>query len=90
MPYEHNIQLKYTYCGCHMKLSQYLVVNGISQKQFASDLGVCQATIHKYLYEKSCPSGKRMMQIYLLTESNVGLEDWIDHFEDENGQSLAG
>tara|TARA_Y100000592_G_scaffold51817_1_gene81927 strand:+ start:2493 stop:2714 length:222 start_codon:yes stop_codon:yes gene_type:complete len=73
-----------------MKLSQYLVVNGISQKQFAADLGVCQATIHKYLYEKSCPSGKRMMQIYQITDYQVGLMDWLEHFEDEDGQSLAG
>ena len=73
-----------------MKLSQYLVVNGISQKQFAADLGVCQATIHKYLYEKSCPSGKRMMQIYQITDYQVGLMDWLEHFEDEDGQGIAG
>jgi predicted transcriptional regulator len=75
-----------------MKLSQYLVLNGISQKRFAADLGVCQATIHKYLYEKSCPSGKRMMQIYKQTEGAVNLEDWIDHFDigGEDGESVKG
>ena len=73
-----------------MKLSQYLVLNKISQKRFAADLGVCQATIHKYLYEKSVPSGKRMMQIHVMTEGDVTLVDWIDHFGDRDGKSVEG
>ena len=73
-----------------MKLNQYLVSKNISQKKFAADLGVCQATIHKYLYEKSCPSGKRMMQIHLATKGEVTLVDWIDHFDigGEDGESV--
>ena len=68
-----------------MRLNQYLVSNKISQKKFASDLGVCQATVHKYLYEKNCPSGKRMMQIHNLTQGEVTLADWIDHFDSLDG-----
>ncbi len=31
-----------------------------------------------------------MMQIYQITDYQVGLMDWLEHFEDEDGQSLAG
>ncbi len=39
-----------------MKLSQYLVKNGISQKELSDLLKVSQPTIHKWLYGKSLPS----------------------------------
>lgn len=70
-----------------MKLNQYLVLNNISQKRFAEQLGVCQATIHKYLYKNTVPSGKRMMQIHQATDGEVTVEDWMTHFEVRDGQS---
>tara|TARA_Y100000592_G_C5272388_1_gene222465 strand:+ start:304 stop:525 length:222 start_codon:yes stop_codon:yes gene_type:complete len=73
-----------------MRLSQYLVSNKISQKRFAADLGVCQATIHKYLYEKAVPSGKRMMQIHRLTDGDVTLIDWMHVLDEIDGQSVEG
>jgi len=69
-----------------MKLNQYLVSNGISQKMFAEQLGVCQATIHKYLYKNTVPSGKRIMQIHKLTDGDVSVTDWMSHFEVCDGQ----
>ena len=64
-----------------MKLSQYLVTNQISQKKFSADLGVCQATIHKYLYKEMMPSGKMMMRIHKLTDGDVTIDDWVQHFD---------
>jgi len=64
-----------------MKLSQYLVTNGISQSDFAKELGVCQATVHKYLYKNTVPSGKRIMQIQVMTDGDVTVNDWIDLHE---------
>lgn len=61
-----------------MKLNQYLVTKGISQKAFAEQLGVCQATVHKYLYKSTVPSGKRIMQIHDLTKGKVTVADWIE------------
>ena len=72
-----------------MKLNRYLVENGVSQKDFANRLGVCQATIHKYLYKNTIPSGKRMMQIHKITQGAVSVEDWMELHDigDAVGQS---
>tara|TARA_R100000654_G_scaffold7629_1_gene18561 strand:+ start:663 stop:881 length:219 start_codon:yes stop_codon:yes gene_type:complete len=61
-----------------MKLSQYLVSNGMSQSEFAEMCSVCQATVHKWIYGTSIPSGKRMMQIHQLTKGEVSMSDWIE------------
>lgn len=60
-----------------MKLAQYLVSHGLSQSDFAKRCSVCQATVHKWIYGTSVPSGKRMMQIHQLTKGNVSMDDWI-------------
>ena len=61
-----------------MRLNQYLVSKNITQKDFAEKLGVCQATIHKYLYKDTVPSGKRIMQIHSLTKGKVTVTEWMD------------
>ena len=68
-----------------MKLNQYLVSNEMSQSDFAKACEVCQATVHKWIYGLSVPSGKRIMQIHELTNGDVSLTDWI-----ENGQESEG
>jgi len=60
-----------------MKLSQYLVSRGLSQSDFAKRCSVCQATVHKWIYGYSVPSGKRMMQIHQITGGDVSVDDWI-------------
>ena len=76
-----------------MKLSQYLASNAISQKQFADKMGVCQATVHKWLYKSAVPSGKRIMQIQVITDGDVTVHDWIElhdiDYGDTDGQSAA-
>jgi len=73
-----------------MKLSQYLVSNNISQSDFAQKLGTCQATIHKYLYKHTVPSGLRILQIHQLTNGEVTVEDWVQlHADEINGQSAT-
>jgi len=69
-----------------MKLNQYLVTNGLSQSDFAKRCSVCQATVHKWIYGLSIPSGKRIMQIHTLTKGDVSLEDWVR----EHGQKPEG
>ena len=76
--------------GSSWKKSVHRWLVFLGRKRFAADLGVCQATIHKYLYEKPVPSGKRMMQIHVMTEGDVTLVDWIDHFGDHDGKSVEG
>ena len=74
-----------------MKLSQYLVSRGISQSDFAKTCEVCQATVHKWIYGYSLPSGKRMMQIHQITEGEVSVHDWIREAnigEEEENQPL--
>jgi len=61
-----------------MQLTQYLVENQISQKQFSQLLEVSQPTVHKWLNKKAIPSGRRILQIYRLTEGEVSAEDFID------------
>ena len=72
-----------------MKLSQYLVSNGLTQSDFAKTCDVCQATVHKWIYGTSVPSGKRMMQIHKITGGEVSVDDWIKETEidqEETGQ----
>jgi len=60
-----------------MKLNQYLVSQRMSQSDFAKSCGVCQATVHKWIYGRSIPSGRRIMQIHRLTKGDVSIDDWI-------------
>ena len=61
-----------------MQLTQYLVENQISQTKFSQLLEVSQPTVHKWLNKKAIPSGRRILQIYRLTEGEVSAEDFID------------
>ena len=65
----------------NMKLNQYLVSKKINQAPFAKDLGVTQSTIHKYLYKDMMPSGKMMMRIHKMTDGDVTIDDWVEHFD---------
>ena len=67
---DYNIRLS------EVKLSQYLVKNGISQKEFSDLLDVSQPTIHKWLYGKSLPSARKMLAIHTFTKGKVNLQDW--------------
>ena len=69
-----------------MKLNQYRVSEGMSQSDFAKRCGVCQATVHKWIYGRSIPSGRRIMQIHSLTKGEVTIEDWVR----EHGEVSAG
>lgn len=68
-----------------MKLNQYLVSNGMNQSEFAKACNVCQATVHKWIYGLSVPSGKRIMQIHTLTDGDVSLADWIEDGQESEG-----
>ena len=61
-----------------MRLNQYLVSEGMNQAEFARQIEVCQATVHKWMYGKSLPSAKRIMQIHVFTDGQVTTQDWID------------
>jgi DNA-binding transcriptional regulator YiaG len=67
-----------------MKLNQYLVSKGLSQSDFAKQCQVCQATVHKWIYGRSVPSGKRMMQIHSLTRGKVSIDDWVREYGQES------
>lgn len=67
-----------------MKLNQYLVSKGLSQSDFAKQCEVCQATVHKWIYGRSVPSGKRMMQIHSLTRGKVSIDDWVREYGQES------
>ena len=67
---DYNIRLS------EVKLSQYLVKNGISQKELSDLLEVSQPTIHKWLYGKSLPSARKMLAIHTFTKGKVNLQDW--------------
>tara|TARA_R100001480_G_scaffold50003_1_gene63098 strand:+ start:1276 stop:1458 length:183 start_codon:yes stop_codon:yes gene_type:complete len=60
-----------------MKLRAYMVSEGIRQVDLAKILNVNQSSINKWLYKKSLPSGKHMIQIYKLSKGEVNLKDWI-------------
>ncbi len=61
-----------------MKLSTYMVEKGIRQVDLARLLGINQSSVNKWLYKKSLPSGKHMIEIYKWSGKKVGLEDWIN------------
>ncbi len=69
-----------------MKLNQYLVSQSMSQSDFAKQCGVCQATVHKWIYGRSVPSGRRIMQIHSLTQGEVSIDDWVREY----GESAEG
>tara|TARA_R100001509_G_C4791745_1_gene190007 strand:- start:154 stop:318 length:165 start_codon:yes stop_codon:yes gene_type:complete len=54
-----------------------MVSEGIRQVDLAKILNVNQSSINKWLYKKSLPSGKHMIQIYKLSKGEVNLKDWI-------------
>ena len=60
-----------------MKLRAYMVSEGIRQVDLAKILNVNQSSINKWLYKKSLPSGKHMIQIYKLSKGEVSLKDWM-------------
>tara|TARA_Y100001973_G_C4995172_1_gene230880 strand:+ start:265 stop:447 length:183 start_codon:yes stop_codon:yes gene_type:complete len=60
-----------------MKLKAYMVSEGIRQVDLAKILNVNQSSINKWLYKKSLPSGKHMIQIYKLSKGEVNLKDWM-------------
>ena len=60
-----------------MKLNAYMVLKGIRQVDLAELLKVNQSSINKWLYKKSLPSGKHMIEIYKLTKGEVNLKDWM-------------
>jgi|TARA_R100000353_G_scaffold90166_1_gene66606 transcriptional regulator with XRE-family HTH domain len=60
-----------------MKLRAYMVSEGIRQVDLAKILNVNQSSINKWLYKKSLPSGKHMIQIYKLSKGEVNLKDWM-------------
>jgi predicted transcriptional regulator len=70
-----------------MKLNQYLVKNEMKQSEFAKELGVCQATVHKWMYSLSVPSGKRIMEIHKKTKGEVSVDDWIVQRESDGQKS---
>lgn len=61
-----------------MNLAQYLVEKQISQKKLAEILEVSQPTIHKWLNNKSIPSGKMLVKIDQITGGKVGARDFVN------------
>lgn len=66
-----------------MKLAEYMVSKGLRQSDLAKRLSVSQVTVHNWVNGKSPPSGKHMMDIYVMSKGKVGLKDWAELFDVE-------
>lgn len=63
-----------------MKLAEWLVQKGLSQAEFSRLMKVSQPAVHMWVNGFQPPSGKRMMQIYRMTNGKVALKDWCEEF----------
>ncbi len=61
-----------------MTLSEYMIMVGDSQSDFADRLGVTQPTISRLLSGVRDPSLKLMQQIRCVTDMAVGADDILD------------
>jgi len=60
-----------------MKLAEYLVAKGLKQADFARIMGCTAPCVHNWIYGKSLPSSKQMIEVYKQTGGKVALKDWM-------------
>lgn len=66
-----------------MRLTDYLSTHGISIGEFATEVGVNQTTIYRFINGSRRPSWDAMAAIYKATKGAVSAEDWLhDAFPD--------
>lgn len=58
------------------KLSEYLENNGLTQSEFASLIGVKQATVSRYLAGESIPEPEIMSKIFKKTKGEITPNDF--------------
>lgn len=65
-----------------MRLAEYLVSKGLKQAEFARMMGCTAPCVHNWIYRKSLPSSRQMIEVYKITGGRVALKDWM---EETNG-----
>ena len=70
-----------------MQLKNYLHLNNISASDFALNIGVCRATISRWIGGSRFPSKKLMLKIYTNTNGLVKVDDFY-HIEENNQLQL--
>lgn len=60
-----------------MTLSEYLTTTKTTEAAFASDLGVSQVTVHRYIKGKRFPDKGTILRIATLTRGSVQPTDWF-------------
>ena len=61
-----------------MKLAEYLVAKGLKQADFARIMGCTAPCVHNWIYKKSLPSTRQMIEVYKQTGGKVSLTDWME------------
>jgi len=61
-----------------MKLAEYLVSKGLKQADFARMMGCTAPCVHNWIYKKSLPSTRQMIEVYKQTGGKVSLTDWME------------
>ena len=70
-----------------MQLKNYLHLNNISASDFALNIGVCRATISRWIGGSRFPSKKLMLKIYTNTNGLVKVDDFY-HIKENNQLQL--
>ena len=61
-----------------MKLAEYLVAKGLKQADFARIMDCTAPCVHNWIYKKSLPSTRQMIEVYKQTGGKVSLTDWME------------
>jgi len=61
-----------------MKLAEYLVAKGLKQADFARMMGCTAPCVHNWIYKKSLPSTRQMIEVHKITSGKVTLTDWME------------
>jgi transcriptional regulator with XRE-family HTH domain len=59
------------------KLKRWLQLNSLTQEDFATQVGVHQPAVHKWLFGESIPRWPRLRKIHAATSGFVGPSDWL-------------
>lgn len=62
-----------------MRLADYLRENGLSDADFATQIGVTRQSVHNYRSGRSVPQRQVILKIYEATKGKVGPLDWYGH-----------
>lgn len=72
-----------------MKLATYLSSNGISQGDFAKNIGVTQVAVSRYANETRVPGLKLIFAIDKATKGKVTVKDWPQDTKAERAAKAA-